>query len=159
MEGIGKSAIVVGVDGTEASRSALEFAIREAATRGSVVEVVTAWTWDGAHESLVGPGTPQEARERAVRLQDTQLAAALDGIQSVPVVSRQVVQGDPGHELVRSGRTAAMMVVGTAHKGVVKRAVLGSVSEYCVRHATCPVVVVPMAQPAPLEPPFATAGG
>jgi nucleotide-binding universal stress UspA family protein len=158
MEASTRSAIVVGADGTEASRAAVEFALREAATRGSVVEVLTAWTWDGAHESLAGPVTPHDARGRALRLQDEQVAAALQATQVAPTVSRRVVQGDSAHELVRSGRTAAMLVVGTGHKGALKRAVLGSVSDYCVRHATCPVVVVPTPQAAPLQPPLASVG-
>jgi nucleotide-binding universal stress UspA family protein len=42
-------------------------------------------------------------------------------------------------------------VVGSAHKGAVRRALLGSVSEYCVRHAKCPVVVIPVSEPQVTE--------
>jgi hypothetical protein len=43
-------------------------------------------------------------------------------------------------------RDADYLVVGSANKNAVKRALLGSVSHYCVRHAPCPVVVVPHGQ-------------
>lgn len=137
--------IVVGVDGTPAGRRALEFALREGSVRGSAVEVVTAWSWSGPHETLAGPATPCEARERAQRMQDEEVAAALAAVPVPPVVSRQVVEGDPSLVLLRAGRRADYLVVGSAHKRLLKRAILGSVSEYCVRHATCPVVVVPPA--------------
>ncbi|MBA2523381.1 MAG: universal stress protein, partial [Solirubrobacterales bacterium] len=38
---------------------------------------------------------------------------------------------------------ADYLVVGTGRKGTLRRTLLGSVSEFCVRHARCPVVVVP----------------
>jgi Universal stress protein family len=36
-----------------------------------------------------------------------------------------------------------LLVVGSRGHGQVFEAVLGSVSQYCVRHAACPVVVIP----------------
>ena len=138
-----KPAIVVGVDGSPSSRAALEFALREGVARGCAVEVVTAWTWSGPHEPLAGPSTPHEARDRAQRTQDAAVAEALREVPASPVISRQVVQGDPAKVLLHAGRDADYLVVGSAHKGLLKRAVLGSVSEYCVRHAACPVVVIP----------------
>ena len=138
--------IVVGVDGTAAGRAALEFAMREAVVRGRAVEVVTVWSWSGPHESLAGAGTAEEARLRAQRKQDEVVAEVLRTSAGTPVVSRQVVRGDPAEVLLRLARDADYLVVGTEHKGVLRRTVLGSVSERCVRHATCPVVVVPSAQ-------------
>lgn len=138
-----RSAIVVGVDGTEASRVALEFAIREGMARGSAVEVVTAWSWEGAHEPLNGPATATEARHRAEQIQEEVVALVLRTVPNPPMLSRQVVGGEAGRVLLHAARGAAYLVVGSAHRGIVARAVLGSVSQYCVRHATCPVVVVP----------------
>ena len=146
MQGTSRPVIAVGVDGSASSRAALEFAIREGVARGSAVEVVTVWSWSGPHEPLGGPATPQEARERAQRAQDEAVAGVLRATSATPVspvISRQVVQGDAGQVLLRAGRHADYLVVGSAHKGRLRRAVLGSVSEYCVRHATCPVVVIP----------------
>jgi nucleotide-binding universal stress UspA family protein len=157
MEATRTPAVVVGVDGSAASRAALEFALREGAARGSAVEVVTVWSWAGPHESLVAPATPHDARDRAQRQQDEIVAEVLRRVTVAPLVSRQVVQGDPAEVLLRAGRTAAFLVVGSEHKNMLKRAVLGSVSEYCVRHATCPVVVVPAARGTVVEAPLAEA--
>jgi nucleotide-binding universal stress UspA family protein len=157
MEATRTPAVVVGVDGSAASRAALEFALREGAARGSAVEVVTAWSWAGPHESLAAPATPHEARDRAQRQQDEVVADVLRRVSVAPLLSRQVVQGDPAEVLLRAGRDAAFLVVGSEHKNMLKRAVLGSVSEYCVRHATCPVVVVPAARRTAVEAPLAVA--
>ncbi|MGH4011263.1 MAG: universal stress protein [Pseudonocardiaceae bacterium] len=46
-------------------------------------------------------------------------------------------------------RDAAMLVVGRHRGGLIRQAVLGSVSAVCVRHATCPVVVIPAAVSQP----------
>jgi nucleotide-binding universal stress UspA family protein len=145
------SVIVVGVDGTPASKVALEFALREGAARGSAVEVVTVWSWVGVGGQLVGPESPSEARERAQSQQDQAVAEVLDQVSDPPVVSRQIVEGDPANALLRAARSGDYLVVGSAHKGVVRRALLGSVSEYCVRHAKCPVVVIPVSEPQVTE--------
>lgn len=142
MDGTRAPAIVVGVDGTPASKAALDFAMHEGVIRGCAVEVITVWGWSGPHESLSGPGTATEARERAQRRQNEVVAEALASVGNPPVVSRQVLHGDPGDRLLQAAGGAALLVVGTHHKGVLRRTVLGSVSEHCVRRATCPVVVV-----------------
>jgi nucleotide-binding universal stress UspA family protein len=141
------STILVGVDRTPASKAALEFALREGAVRGSAVEVVTVWTWVGVGDKLAGPETPHDARERAQRQQDEAVAEVLERLYDPPVVSRQIVEGDPAKALLRAARGADYLVVGSAHKGLVKRALLGSVSETCVRQAKCPVVVIPAEDP------------
>jgi len=145
------SVIVVGVDGTSAGKAALEFALREGAARGSAVEVVTVWNWVGVGGQLVGPESPSQAREHAQAQQDQAVADVLDQVSDPPVVSRQIVEGDPAKALLRAARSADYLVVGSAHKGMVKRTILGSVSEYCVRHAKCPVVVIPVSEPQVTE--------
>jgi nucleotide-binding universal stress UspA family protein len=155
MSGTRAPAIVVGVDGTAASMAALEFALREGVARGSAVDVVTVWGWSGPHESLAAASSSQEARDRARRKQDEAVAEVLRRLDVTPLVSRQVVEGDPAQVLLRAGRGAAFVVIGTEHKGRVKRAVLGSVSEQCVRHAECPVVVVPASRRTAAHTPLA----
>jgi nucleotide-binding universal stress UspA family protein len=135
--------IVVGVDDTPAGRAALRFALQEATRRGSALDIVTAWTW---HALADAPG-PDDGREwtraYAQEVQDQAVAAVLSDFDELPVLSRQVVEGDAAQVLVRMTRGAGYLVVGRAHKGPVRRLLLGSVSEYCIRHASCPVLVVP----------------
>jgi nucleotide-binding universal stress UspA family protein len=144
--------IVVGVDGSPASRAALEFALREADRRGSSVEVVTTWSWTEPYEAMAGGATPEVARDAAERAQEQAIHSVMTGLTAIPVVSRLVLEGDPGQTLVRAARGASYLVVGHTHKGALKRALLGSVSEYCVRHASVPVMVVPTQDHAQADP-------
>jgi nucleotide-binding universal stress UspA family protein len=140
------SVLVVGVDGTSTGQAALMFAMREATLRGCALEVVTAWTWDAAYHPPLG-AQPAAVRERAEQAQEAAISAALANTTAPPVISRHVVQGEAGPALLEVARTADYLVVGTEHRNAVARALLGSVSRYCMRHATCPVVVVPEARP------------
>jgi nucleotide-binding universal stress UspA family protein len=70
----------------------------------------------------------------------------------VPVVPR-VVQGHPAQVLLEAARGARLLVVGSRGYGTLAGVLLGSVSQHCVQHAPCAVLVVP-AEPQP-----ATASG
>jgi nucleotide-binding universal stress UspA family protein len=137
-------AIVVGVDGTLASEAALVFALREGARRGGAVEVVTAWAFPHPYDEVARPDSMERLRAHAERTQDATVTAGLRRIDTPPVVSRSVVEGAPGQVLLAASKDADYLVVGTGHKGAATRFLLGSVSQYCVRHATVPVMVVPM---------------
>lgn len=135
--------IVVGLNDTSASRAALRFALREAARRDSTVEVVTAWSWRSMSD-LPEPDDPREwARAHAQAVQDAAVAAVLSDFEGSSRMSRQVIEGDAAQVLLRVARDADYLVVGTGRKGPMRRILLGSVSEQCVRHAPCPVLVVP----------------
>jgi nucleotide-binding universal stress UspA family protein len=132
-----KAPIVVGVDDTEAARAALSFAMREAAKRGSSLDVVTAWT----ARSLIDRAYAQD-------IQDLAVAGALRGLDGSPTLSRQVVEGDPATVLLSMARTADYLVVGAGRGEFKESGDLGSVTEQCVRAAGCPVLVVPRPTPA-----------
>ena len=68
---------------------------------------------------------------------------ATEKMTDIPPISENSVEGDPIHVLPELARGAAMLVVGRHRGGVVREVLLGSVSAACVRHATCPVVVIP----------------
>jgi nucleotide-binding universal stress UspA family protein len=55
-----------------------------------------------------------------------------------------VVAADAGAQIVISARKvkATLIVMGTLGRGTLKRMVLGSVADYVVRHADCPVVTL-----------------
>jgi len=135
--------VVVGVDGTAGSRAALAFALEEGLARGVTVEVVTTWLLGPAISDIAVPSTFEEEQAKAERCQEAALAVVLPDLQRQPVVSRVVLHSYGGHALVDAAHDAAMLVVGSGRKRLLARALLGSVSEYCVRHATVPVVVVP----------------
>jgi nucleotide-binding universal stress UspA family protein len=139
---VGGGVVVVGVDGSEASKDALRWAVRYARTAGSTVQMVTAWyfpaSYGWAPTALIAE-TDLEADARVAQKQALEEVAATEG----PVtVQRQVVQGPPALMLLRAAADADLLVVGSRGHGAFTGMLLGSVSEHCVHHATCPVVVI-----------------
>jgi nucleotide-binding universal stress UspA family protein len=136
-------AIVVGVDGTPGSKAALAFALEEGLVRGVTVEVVTTWLMGPILSDIATATTFEDERQRAQETQDAALAEVLEGFDERPAISQVVLQNFGGNSLVEAARDAALLVVGCGRKNILARALLGSVSEHCVQHATVPVVVVP----------------
>ncbi len=137
------SMVVVGVDGGGSGRRALDFALREAIRRGSTVQVVTAWSWDGL-DARQGETIPRRAaRRQADLIQAEAVTAALTQLDAAPVVACALVEGNPAAVLARASRGAELLIVGSHGYGAVRRAILGSVAQECIQTATCPVVVVP----------------
>jgi nucleotide-binding universal stress UspA family protein len=139
-----KHLIVVGVDGSEGGRRALEWAIREADTRGSAVQAVTAWSWDGLEYGPLTATDPDEAKERATRLLDDEIRALVARHGSHIPVAAEVVEGSPADALADASRSGDLLVLGSHDHSRIRHTVLGSVSQDCIRKATCPVVVIPM---------------
>ena len=142
--------IVVGVDGSEQSRLALEWALREAAVRKAPLTAITvrpvpvhsvAELYWPVPELVEGAGEVEEAAAAGLR----DLVDKVAGEVGVPVPSVTVtaVTGDPAGELLRASQDADLLVVGSRGNGGFQRLLLGSVSSKAVHHATCPVVVIP----------------
>jgi nucleotide-binding universal stress UspA family protein len=132
--------IVVGIDGSESSARALDWAVTEATYRRAPLHLVTAWMFPMAEGYAFTATVPQvheaagEVCERAadeVRRRAPQLH-----------VSTQTVQQTPGAALVAASDGADLLVVGSRGLGGFEGLVMGSVSQYCARHASCSVVVV-----------------
>ncbi|HET6215245.1 MAG TPA: universal stress protein [Micromonosporaceae bacterium] len=136
--------IVVGVDGSPGGRLALKWALREAARRGGRVQAVIAWQWDGPAVAPVVDVNPQAAKDRAVQMLSREVDAACSDYVTPPVLATEVVQGSPATVLTNAAIDADLLVLGSHGHGRLHHAVLGSVSEECIRHTPCPVVVVPL---------------
>jgi nucleotide-binding universal stress UspA family protein len=54
-----------------------------------------------------------------------------------------VVRGHPAQVLLETATGAYLLVVGSRGHGTFAGMLLGSVSQHCVQHAPCPVLVVP----------------
>ena len=141
--------ITVGVDGSERSRRALEWAIREAGLRGASLTVLAVnqvasnyWTGSAEHYAADAPATEavRKAAEDAV-----QKAVSQVGDPGPASVTVRAVSGLPAHELVGASADADLVVVGSRGGGGFSRLLLGSVTNQVVAHATCPVVVIPAA--------------
>jgi nucleotide-binding universal stress UspA family protein len=66
------------------------------------------------------------------------------GDQHVAAIDTLIEEGHPALVLAEEARYADLLVVGNRGQGEFDGMLLGSVSEYCVSHAPCPVVVVPV---------------
>jgi nucleotide-binding universal stress UspA family protein len=136
--------IVVGVDGSAGGHRALDWAAREAATRGGSVQAVIAWSWDGIDFGPIPATSPAEARTRAADVLDREIRAIRQRRGSHLPVSAEVVEGRPADVLAAAGSAADLLVLGSHGHSRVRHTVLGSVSEDCIRKAACPVVVIPV---------------
>jgi nucleotide-binding universal stress UspA family protein len=140
--------IVVGVDSSECSKTALRWAIGQAQLTGATVEAVAAWqdppamygySYGWAPPVVEGDGI-QALTEKT--LADT--VAGVAGPDSPPgQVTTSVVQGHPAQVLMNAAAGAQMLVVGSRGHGTFAGILLGSVSQHCVQHAPCPVTVIP----------------
>lgn len=146
-----KSIIVVGVDETASSRRALAWAAREAVRRGATLRVITAWTWDAVEGAPLAAVDPQARMEVARQTQAEALDAVFAELDLKPVVAREIVQSTASEALVEASRQADLVVVGTHGRGPVRSFLLGSVSQSVIRHAQCPVVVMPPVREAQVE--------
>lgn len=134
--------IVVGVDGSGGGRLALRWAREQARARSATLEVIHCWS----HPPTVPlPGVPvtdpAEMNEIARRTLDEVLRG--EGLVADGTTANAIlVEGSPGPVLTEAARGAALLVVGSRGRGGFAGLLLGSVSQYCVHHAPCPVVVV-----------------
>lgn len=135
--------IVVGVDGTEVSQAALEFAYAHAERTGLELHVLHCWP-----TPLDRPSAADRVETRATHRR--YLAEAMAGFaQRCPAVDaiQSLREGDPAHELLRHAPRAALLVLGSHGRGQLAAAALGSVGREVLHHARCPVAVV---RPAPV---------
>jgi nucleotide-binding universal stress UspA family protein len=132
--------IVVGVDGSERSKQALRWALAQAQRIGATVDAVSVWHYPNGYG--LGPAPDPELLRKASEqvLVETVEEVAGDWPQ-VPVRSR-VIEGHPAYVLIQEADGAQLLVLGCRGHGGFVGTLLGSVSQYCVQHATCPVVVI-----------------
>jgi len=134
--------IVVGVDGSQGARAALEYATREAALRRAQLRVVYAWQISPVvYSSGYAPDLDEGFNEAAETLAREAIAAVkeLDGTVEC---EGEAVEGQPALVLLREARDADLIVVGNRGHGGFASLLLGSVSHQVVQHAHCPVTVV-----------------
>jgi nucleotide-binding universal stress UspA family protein len=136
----GGGRIVAGIDGSPSSLDALAWAARQAALTASRLQVVMAWDWPTSAGWSVP--VPDDYHPEADVRRDLEAAVASVHRQHPDLsVDSLVVEGHPAPILVEASRGADLLVVGSRGHGAFVGMVLGSVSEYCVTHAHCPVVV------------------
>ena len=143
--------VIVGVDGSPASRVAVDWAARDAARRGAplkLVHVLTPPAVMAFPEVPMPPGYLQWQEDEGAKL----LAAALKTVEeategsSIEVTS-EMVTGPSVPVLADLSAGAQMIVVGSRGRGALARGLLGSISTGLAHHAKCPVAVIHDADP------------
>ncbi|MFJ9769805.1 universal stress protein [Kitasatospora sp. NPDC101157] len=131
--------IVVGVDGSAPARAAVRWAARLAGLTGGPLEAVAVWDFPClfGENGLVPPALDgfETERRAAEILADTAAACA------VPL-RRLLRAGPPGPALVAAATGAALLVLGNRGHTTPPDVPLGTVAQYCLHHAPCPVVIV-----------------
>lgn len=134
--------VVVGIDGSDASMDALQFAAGEARMRAVPLRVVCGWRLP---VTQVGPGMgwpdPAVFESAAQHTLDAAMTAMGSEFEGIDVESR-VANGGGAQAVLESCSDADLVVVGSRGRGGFKGLLLGSVSQQVVLHAPCPVVVV-----------------
>ena len=138
--------VVVGVDGSQTSQRAVEFAFAEAALRKTGLTAVHAWTLPWLRSTLsirhevVNVTRPALQQEAAAVLSES-LAEIRQKHPAVPVVE-QAVEERPAVALVEASHDAPLLVVGSRGRGGISGLLLGSVSHAVLHRAHCPVAVI-----------------
>jgi len=139
-----RSVIVIGVDGSDIAKEALQYGLHEASMRGTRVRAVHAWTMvpavPASGPGMIAPFDSGPYREAAEEL----LRATVEAVagDKADLIDRVVVEGPAGPAIIDNAHDAELIVVGRRGRGAVKSLVLGSVSSHVIQHATCPVLVV-----------------
>ena len=130
--------VVVGVDGSELSRLALQRAAIEAVAHDAVLEAVHAWDYLDQPGPTFDPHYGEaEARQRI----DSFIGEVLGGERPAGAVLT-LINDHPASALLDAARGAFMVVVGARGLGGFTGMLLGSVSQHVIHHASCPVLVV-----------------
>lgn len=136
--------VVVGVDGSPLSESAVVLAFDEAASRGCELVAVHAWA-----DTVVpfGPGGGYAnaldwttMTEQAEELLTESLAGWHEKYPGV-TVRRVVLRDQPAGALLDAARDAQLLVVGSRGRGGFTGLTLGSVSQALIHHSPCPVMI------------------
>ncbi|QWF78000.1 universal stress protein [Amycolatopsis sp. CA-230715] len=137
--------VVVGVDGSPTSESALAHAFEAASFAHAPLVALHTWH-DGDSAGLFSEARmyfewePVEKAER--RLLAERLAGWAEKYPDVRV-DRVVVQDKPRHNLLDWSKRARLVVVGSRGRGGFSGLLLGSTSQAVLHHAHCPVMIVP----------------
>ena len=141
----GIETIIVGVDGSESSRAALQWAYDEAAHHEATLTVLASWHVPTLPISPPGDvleeGYETLPRRNAMAMLD-ELVGELDDRKPAVDVRTSIEEGSPAEVLIERSKGCDLLVVGSRGHGGFTGMLLGSVSQHLVAHAHCPVVVV-----------------
>jgi nucleotide-binding universal stress UspA family protein len=136
--------IIVGVDGSAPSVSALRWAVRQAEMTGGTIDAVIAWEFPLVASGFGWAPNKAFADTCYCEVATKTLNTAVGDVNPPPsvVVNQVVLEGNPAQVLLDVAKDADLLVVGNRGHGAFVDALIGSVSVRCLHHAACPVVIV-----------------
>ncbi|MFI6559476.1 universal stress protein [Streptomyces sp. NPDC050534] len=139
--------IVVGVDGSAASRAALRWAVEQA--HAFDVELVAVHAWEpvtafAPYAPVSARPTTAEQRERAAEVLASTVRDVF-GSHVDPGIRAVLAEGPPAHVLLQQARGALLLALGREPRAQWGLPAVGPVGRECLRHSTVPVVMVPAA--------------
>ena len=143
-----RATIVVGVDGSDPSRTALQWALEEAKLRSAKLVAVHAWSYypslpvDSLDPMLITPDFNDALGRDADAFVVREVERARGDAGDVEIEAR-ALEGPAATVLVEVARDADLLVLGTRGHGGFSGLLLGSVSQQVSHHAPCPLVLVP----------------
>jgi nucleotide-binding universal stress UspA family protein len=138
------SGIVVGVDGSENSVSALRWAAGQAEVRNTALRVVFVWEFpymDVVPPTLGATLPPYSEMQEAAEKQLDEIIAKAH-LSPGCKVERVVAEGAVVRILLDQAKDADLLVVGARGRGGFLGLLTGSVATQLVNHSTVPTVVV-----------------
>ena len=130
--------IVVGYDGSEAAKRALERATTIAGESKRIVVVAAAESRAGAGITEGAHLDPSEVERRRRDLEEAKAYLSGRGVEAETIEA----QGDPGDVVVEMAKDADLAIVGSRGLNPLQRLLMGSVSSKVVHRADCDVLVV-----------------
>ncbi len=131
---------LVGVDGSVASRRALEWAVAHAEIERAKIRVLM--VVEGPTRDMWIPHSPLDDRLATARRHLAGMVKTLREYHPQVAIEHEAREGRAAQVLLEVARDCDLLVVGGRGRGGVTGALVGSVSLHCVAHSPCPVVVV-----------------
>jgi len=130
--------LIVGYDGSDSARRALERIARFARPETQVVVIAAVEPYPGSGVTIPVNEDHAEVRQRRKDLVEAQALLEGYGVDA----STQLLHGDPADALIDAAKDADLAVVGSRNLSRLQSFVLGSVSSRVVSSAPCDVLVV-----------------
>lgn len=142
--------VLVATDFSPCARAALEYALTLAAKQGARITLLHAWSAPPITSGVDTPPLVEMPGLPGVTLTEyvhDDAKRALDKLAGelrvrAPDLETMLLLGDPRNVVVEASRDFDLAVLGTHGRGGIARVLLGSVADYVVRHAECPVLTV-----------------
>lgn len=133
--------IVVGTDGSGSSIEALRLAARLAPALGAKVHAVSCWHFPYMYMGVVEAADLRQYEDAARQTLEESIVQAF-GDKRPEGLKTSLLNGPTATTLMDVSEGSAMLILGRRGHGGFSGLQLGSVSNACVAHASCPVLVI-----------------